>query len=232
MTAAERLRVREWGDGARVAVLVHGITSDSGTWWRLGPALAGRGYRVLAPELTGHGLSPHTDTYTLDAWSDALTAAVPAEPDLLLGHSLGGLVAALAVGRIRPARAVYEDPAWSPSIDAGVLRGIHAEKSWTPDDLRAAYPAWPVEAQQAKYDALQRWDTTALRAFEGFRGYEPGAPDVPSLVLTADPSDLIPPARTAALAADGYEVRVVPGTGHIIHNDDFDAFLKALGGWI
>jgi pimeloyl-ACP methyl ester carboxylesterase len=232
MTAAERMRVREWGDGERVAVLVHGITNDSSSWWRLGPALADRGYHVLAPDLTGHGQSAHTDTYSLVAWSDALVASVPAGPELLLGHSLGGLLAALTVDRIRPARAVYVDPAWSPSIDAEVLRGILAEKSWTPGDLLAAYPGWPSEARQGKYDALQRWDTTTLRAFHGFRGFEPPRPTIPSLVLTADPSDLVPPARAAALAADGFDVRPVPGTGHIVHNDDFDGFLKALEGWL
>lgn len=232
MTEAERLRVREWGDGERLAVLVHGITSDSGSWWRLGPALAERGYHVLAPDLTGHGQSPHTDTYTVDAWTEALVAAVPTGPDLLLGHSLGGLLAALAADRIRPARVVYEEPAWSPSADPAILRGILAQKSWTPQDLQAQYPGWAPESRLAKYDALQRWDTTTLRAFDRFQHHLPTSPAVPSLVLTADPSDFVPPGRAAELTALGYEVRPVPGAGHIVHHDDFDGFLKALDGWL
>ncbi|MEV2226577.1 alpha/beta fold hydrolase, partial [Nocardia vinacea] len=51
------LHMRQWGEGNRVAVLVHGMTTDSGSWWRLGPVLAERGYRVLAPDLPGHGCS-------------------------------------------------------------------------------------------------------------------------------------------------------------------------------
>ena len=38
------LRARTWGTGERVAVLVHGMTTDSGSWWHVGPMLAGRGY--------------------------------------------------------------------------------------------------------------------------------------------------------------------------------------------
>src|SRR5512132_1788955 len=54
------LATRTWGeDGGRpLALLVHGITSSSRSWWRLGPALAERGYAVLAVDLRGHGGSP------------------------------------------------------------------------------------------------------------------------------------------------------------------------------
>lgn len=53
-----QLHTREWGTGDRTALLVHGIMSDSRTWRRVGPALAERGYRVLAVDLRGHGRSP------------------------------------------------------------------------------------------------------------------------------------------------------------------------------
>src|SRR6266545_3685036 len=52
-----RLYVHEWDGGDRVALLVHGITADSGSWWRVGPELADRGYHVYAPHLRGHGRS-------------------------------------------------------------------------------------------------------------------------------------------------------------------------------
>src|SRR5690242_517474 len=112
-----RLYVHEWepgdvGAGRGVALLVHGITGDSGSWWQVGPELAARGYHVYAPHLRGHGHSPRALPYTLQDWAEDLVASVPAEPDLAIGHSLGGLVIAAAVDRLRPARVVYEDPAW------------------------------------------------------------------------------------------------------------------------
>nr|BFE86321.1 hypothetical protein GCM10020093_089220 [Planobispora longispora] len=53
-----RLNTCEWGSGDRVAVLIHGIMASSRCWWRVGPALAERGYRVVAVDLPGHGGSP------------------------------------------------------------------------------------------------------------------------------------------------------------------------------
>ena len=38
----------------RVALL-HGMMSTAATWWRIGPALAGMGWTVDAPDLPGHG---------------------------------------------------------------------------------------------------------------------------------------------------------------------------------
>jgi hypothetical protein len=39
-------------------------------------------------------------------------------------------------------------------------------------------------------------------------------------------------AHTERLRADGFDVRVVPGTGHVVHNDDVTGFLAALDGWL
>src|SRR5215467_2072803 len=80
---AMKLHVREWGTGDRVAVLIHGITSDSTGWRRLGPDLAGRGYRVLAPDLRGHGLSDRGE-YSPETWANDVVESVPAGPELAL----------------------------------------------------------------------------------------------------------------------------------------------------
>ena len=59
------LATHEWlptetdaGAAAPVAILVHGITGWWRTWWRVGPALADHGWRVIAVDLRGHGESP------------------------------------------------------------------------------------------------------------------------------------------------------------------------------
>jgi pimeloyl-ACP methyl ester carboxylesterase len=53
------LHTREWGAGDRVAVLLHGTMADSRAWWRVGPALALRGYRAIGVDLP----APSTWTY-------------------------------------------------------------------------------------------------------------------------------------------------------------------------
>jgi pimeloyl-ACP methyl ester carboxylesterase len=230
-----KLHVREWGTGDRVAVLIHGITSDSTGWRRLGPDLAARGYRALAVDLRGHGLSER-GAYSPEAWADDVLDSVPARPELALGHSLGGIVLAQAVDRLHPARAVYEDPAWLvPAERHEVAAGAFvARKAWGREEAAAANPRWSPDEIDNKLVELERWDPATVHGIlhGGAWDYTPETPVVPSLVLLADPSDLVPPERAERLRAAGFVVRVVPGAGHSIHRDDYEGFLQGLDGWI
>ena len=45
-----------WGNGEdRPLILIHGVTASARIWWRLGPAIAASGRRVIAVDLPGHG---------------------------------------------------------------------------------------------------------------------------------------------------------------------------------
>jgi pimeloyl-ACP methyl ester carboxylesterase len=159
---------------------------------------------------------------------------VPAEPDLALGHSLGGLTLALAVERLRPARAVYEDPAWrvvQPRSE--VARANFAvQKGWGRAEVAAANPRWPDADIDAKLAALRCWDPETVSPLAGGWDHTPDRAVVPSLLQLADPSELVPPDRAEELRRAGFEVRVVPGAGHSIHRDDYEGFLASLDGWI
>ncbi|MGV9820820.1 alpha/beta fold hydrolase [Nocardia xishanensis] len=229
-----RLHVREWGQGDRVALLVHGLSTSSRSWWQVGPALAGRGYRVLAPDLAGHGDSPR-GRYSRERWADDLLATAPEKVELAIGHSLGGVLLAMIVERLRPLRAIYEDPAWRP--DSGNSYGaaqpaIRAMKDWGAAEIRAAAPSWSDENVQARLDELAGWDPDTTRMDYLETAYSPVLPLVPSLILRADPSALIPDHRAEEYRAGGFETRLVPNTGHFVHYDDFDGFIAALEGWL
>lgn len=226
-----KLHAEQRGSGDRLAVLLHGITADSGSWWRLGPRLLHQGYRVIAPDLPGHGRSPRWTDYSLESMTDAVIAAVPERSALALGHSLGALLLARAVARIGPDRVVYEDPAWGPSGGATMADGLRAQKHWNLEQIRAALPRQAPQARQRKLTALARWDTTTLAVTDGFPGYEPAPPTTEALVLLADPSAAVPPPRAEQLRQKGFEVRVIPDTGHVVHNDNFDGFWSALRDW-
>jgi pimeloyl-ACP methyl ester carboxylesterase len=230
-----KLHVSEWGTGDRLAVLVHGITSDGSSWHRFAPDLVARGYRVLAPDLRGHGRSPR-GSYSPEEWAADLVESVPARPELALGHSLGGLTLALAVERLRPARAVYEDPAWRvPAPRAGEQGpGFAVQKGWGRAEVEAANPRWSAEDVDVKLAALQSWDVDTTGALAAGPGWDhtPERPVVPSLLLLADPSELVPPDVAERQRRAGFEVRVVPGAGHSIHRDDYDGFLVSLDGWL
>ncbi|MFB7718195.1 alpha/beta fold hydrolase [Nocardia sp. NPDC056100] len=225
------LYLREWGAGDRIAVLVHGLTTDSTSWWQLGPALAERGYRVIAPDLPGHGHSPRAHTYTIEAMARALAEAVPHRPDLVIGHSLGALLLAHIVEDLLPDRVVYSDPAWGPGHPA-MADMFQAQKPWTLEQIRAATPRWASAAQLGKLESLSRWDTNTLAIMDRFPGFHAAEPTVPSLVLLADPSQVVSPEKGAQLAELGYQVRTVADTGHVIHNDDFPGFLTQLSDQI
>lgn len=107
-----KLATAVWGNGPRTAVLVHGIMTDSGTWNRVAPAVADRGYRLIAVDLRGHGASGHSETYTPEVLAADLLETLPPDPDLAIGHSLGSAALLLAMPRLRCARAVHCDPAW------------------------------------------------------------------------------------------------------------------------
>lgn len=231
-----QLHIEQWGDGDRTAVLVHGITADTNSWWRTAPELVRQGYRVVAVDLPGHGRSPRSAAYDLDAMTDAVAEALPERPDLAVGHSLGALLLAGALPRLRPRRVVYVDPAWAAPPDEATAKAmtdaLRAQKDWNSERIRVSLPRWELPAQKHKLTALRRWDPATLDAFDGFAGYDPPAPEEPSLIVLADPSRNVPPPWAGRLSARGFVVRVVPDTGHVVHNEDFDGFWAVLREWL
>jgi pimeloyl-ACP methyl ester carboxylesterase len=239
-----------------LAVLVHGVTSSSRTWWRVGPALAERGYRVLAVDLRGHGASPRTEAglsvadLAGDVAETVEAATAPAPVDLLVGHSLGALVALELVGR-RPGfarRLVVEDPPGSGSIDwAGLAAGIEtdtrravADPEALQRDLEVANPAWPPGEAERRVADLADCDGEAIAAAvrSGVAVDLPAllaAAPLPVLLLLAEEalgSNLLGLDRKAAVEAmrDG-TTRVLPA-GHSVHREALDAWLAALDAWL
>ena len=88
-----------WGStGDPIAVLVHGNGGHARWWDPLVPALV-PGWRLIAPDLRGHGASdwPEPPSYRLEDFSSDLLGVVDQlapEPVVLVGHSMGGRVAA------------------------------------------------------------------------------------------------------------------------------------------
>jgi lipase len=83
------LAVRDWGepDAPRV-VCLHGVTGHGRHFGRLAERLAPR-FRVLAPDLIGHGDSPYAPPWSIDAHLSAIVAAVGDRQAAWIGHSFG-----------------------------------------------------------------------------------------------------------------------------------------------
>jgi len=105
-----RLCVCEWGPGdGPTVVCLHGILSQAGMWSPVASNLAAQGYRVLAPDLRGHGRSQHPlqagSYHLVDFVADLkeLAARISPGPFTLVGHSMGAAIAA-AYAAIQPDR--------------------------------------------------------------------------------------------------------------------------------
>ena len=99
--------VREQGSGTPLTLL-HGISSGAASWHK---QMALPGYRVLAWDMPGYGESPMLATARADAgaYADALARMLDragVQKTVLLGHSLGALVAAAFAARY-PQRVRY-----------------------------------------------------------------------------------------------------------------------------
>jgi 2-succinyl-6-hydroxy-2,4-cyclohexadiene-1-carboxylate synthase len=75
-------------------VLLHGFTQTRQSWRRTIAALGGR-YRVLAPDLPGHGQAAERRPASFDACTAYVRALAPG-PIVLAGYSMGGRIALYA----------------------------------------------------------------------------------------------------------------------------------------
>jgi pimeloyl-ACP methyl ester carboxylesterase len=99
--------VLEGGTGAPI-VLLHGQGEFAAVWTRVIPELVSTN-RVVAPDLPGHGASEcgaPPDAETVLAWLEALIDCTCDEPTMLVGHLLGGAIAARYAAR-RPGRLAH-----------------------------------------------------------------------------------------------------------------------------
>src|SRR3954469_24948202 len=127
-----------WGDpDDRPLILIHGVTASATIWWRIGPALAASGRRVVAVDLPGHGLTGHwvghhrfrDNAADVAAWIRAAGLDVPEVQ--VVGHSWGAVTAAaLPVAGIRPATLVLLDP---PAIPLSLIALMASDRSQVPD---------------------------------------------------------------------------------------------------
>jgi len=257
----EPLATHEWpptgaaaAAAAPVVVLVHGVAGWHRTWWRVGPALADRGWRVLAVDQRGHGRSPRIDGHATvgDFAADlgGVIERIGAPVDALIGHSLGAAVSA-ELAYLRPElvkRLVLEDPpALSRADDVPWLAGLERELIAAHTDLDgeiarelAENNAWLEGDARQDVEGKQLADREGIVA--SFRR-ETGARvphlvpllRVPTLYVMAadDRSVYTGDARRRLVAETPAHARVVVAdAGHTVHRDQFDEYVAAVLDWI
>lgn len=218
-------------------MLLHGVQSSRLTWWRISQDLADLGWVVHRLDLLGHGdrAGAGPESLSMAALAADVVDQVPGPVDLLVGHSLGSVVALTMLG-LAPnycKAVVAEDPPGLPGPDGlsnvadGIMRLVARTRADPPAARALALeenPTWSlVDAENAVQNRLkldvervtrllrtESWDLPSLVA----RCPVP----VHLLVATRD-SALLEPVRTAVLELlPDDQVEFIDG-GHDLHRE-------------
>lgn len=153
-------------------VLIHGLWSQPPAWSRWQAALESAGYRCLAIRLPGHMPAPNQDTLetlgrlTLRDYVDTAKAVVESlvEPPIVIGHSLGGLIAQILVSETDLAAAVLVNPAAPAAVcplRPGNAAALARHLLW-PGFWHTPFRLSPQEARQLLFNRIPEADQDEL----------------------------------------------------------------------
>jgi alpha-beta hydrolase superfamily lysophospholipase len=201
-----RVQARRWpaDDAVRLVVLVHGYGEHIGRYDHIAQALVARGSAVVGPDHVGHGRSPGEQALVEDFEPivDDLRAVVQATrgdlPVVMVGHSMGGLIATRYAQRHREDLAGLVLSA--PAVGLGpVVGGWLDAPELSPDPLDvAALSRDPAVREAYAADPLVYhggWKRPTLEAFvaaDRAIAQGPGFGDLPLLYVHGDDDQLAP----------------------------------------
>ena len=194
-------------------LLIHGLSSIAGTWWRIGPALAARGWDVTAVDQAGHGGRPVRGEVDAAGLAAAVLEVHPEEPDVLIGHSLGTL-AALGLLERQPGWAgtvILEEPpsVLGPELCLGMAESITADAAAVREDreglverIRREQPRWAGEDVRWAVEGIAEMDPAPFaRRLRELA--EEGSVGTSERILTAEPTPYVLAASSERPLLDG-----------------------------
>lgn len=188
----------------RSVLLIHGMSSSHDTWWRVGPALAERGWQVDTVDLAGHGGRLIGDVRSVAALAEDVVAQQPESRTLVVGHSLGAIVALeLLAAQPSYARGVLlEDPPAlggdrasgdiAEDIGREVVRA-HTDPSGAIAAMLAGHPTWDRRDARSVLGGRLQTDPQIVTLSPGDITW-----DLPTLVSSCP----VPVALVAAVGAE------------------------------
>ncbi len=251
----QRIAFDHHGDSSAPAVvLLHGLSSNRRAYGQviehLAGAVASGSLQLLAVDMRGHGESSHAPADQYDASSYAsdiadLIRSEMTEPAVIVGHSLGGVVAgALAANHPELVRGMFlEDPPYFegdadvrnaspvaaifPQVVAAVVALQARSAPATAYDLLVGPMVAPHEVAQRAAE-MSRWDPMTMHAAvtgDVWRDFDPQAKVVcPLTIVRADPAFgavFKPEDGPKVLAANPHaNIVMVPGAGHQIREGE------------
>ena len=212
------------GDGPRTAALVHGASESSAAWQDFADILVEKyDLKLIIVDQRGHGASPRADSYRIDDFVGDLVETLPTGVDFLFGQSLGGRTAVLAAPKLQAKHYIGVDPAFSlPWYFGPTMSVVAAFQSALPKRVQRAQAVRrtgeeSADRQLANWAAWDRRMIPSLVRTANRPAFVPQPPAVPSTLVLAEHSIVVPPPVAREFAARGWDVRVLPGAPHDMH---------------
>lgn len=245
-------------------ILIHGMWCTGENWKRVAAQMNARGYRCVAPSLPAHDASPdqplHVGALSLRDYVDSLEQTARAlddqRPPIIIGHSMGGLLAQQLAMRVPPLAMVLLTPApaagtlalssknigavlpwmlggrfWRNAYKPGFARAQHyAFRGLPPERHRSLYEGMVHESGRVIFE-IGMWPLDAARA---------AAVDVsqircPVYVVSAG-RDWLTPASVVRKTARRYPqatLRHYPNRAHwVIDDEDTEEMVHSICGWL
>lgn len=203
------------GSGKKTALLLHGMASSSTTWATLVKDLISYDYTIHTPDLPGHGEGFRGRSfYTVEKWESLLVEEV-GKVDLLIGHSIGGLLALKTRLPLHAMKTVAIDP---------LLRFPTGPLRYVAQEIFGLAEVGITRHAQTFSKNSSSWDRTSVRAL--VRPKRLPIPDENVLIVRPKNSFVAPASAIKKIALA--KVVTLDKVGHNLHVENYPRFFKEL----
>ena len=219
--------------------MVHGAFCGGWCFERFRRPFEAAGHPVLTPDLPGHGARRGEGVSGLSVrrYAQEIAALVRAQPEppLLIGHSMGGLVSALAAAQapVRGLIMLAPSPPWGvmgSAMELAAAVGLSSEGAYWAGEIqpdgkimsnvsldrtpRREHPAiiarMGPESGRALYEIINWWADPTFASM-----LPPGGARAPTLVIGGEQDRIHPPSTVTQTAMrTGGEMRLMKGMSH------------------
>ncbi|MCF6094144.1 lysophospholipase [Microaerobacter geothermalis] len=246
-----------------VILLIHGAAEHCERYDHVGQWFNQQGISLYSGDLPGHGKSPgkkgDIESFqqyisTANLWWDEITSLIPQVPHYLMGHSMGGLVAARLMETtslsVLPRGVILSSPLFELQLEvpewkdkmARLIRNIYPQLQMPSGIQPEQVSRDPQVVQSYARDPLIshkvsiRWYIALQKEMKQLWEEISSIPDVPFLILQAGTDKLVKPEAAERfyqqLPVRRKELKILPDLYHEILNEpEKEEVLQMIRSW-
>ncbi|OPA74316.1 alpha/beta hydrolase [Paenibacillus selenitireducens] len=249
-TTPQGLFYKEQGQGQPI-VLLHGFCGSSDYWTSVVPELA-RQYRVITPDLRGHGQSQIINpSFRIEDMAQdvvQLMDELQIERAIVFGHSLGGYItlalAEQAAERLQGFSLVHSTA--NPDAEAAKENRLKAVKTiqeegivpfvdglipklFAPDHVQSM-PELVEHSKQIGYQTLPEGAMGASLAMRERpdRNHVLASTPLPVLLVAGEADQIVPPEKSFTVTGSHIQQAVISAAGHMSMMESPDALIEVI----